>query len=487
VILAFAAGHGLARAGVVLDGLLAAEVLLGRGRPRRVAVAGTLVLTPVLLVAELWHSTQIEHLRHHPALASAAVLAALVLIAALTLAFRGRPAAFALCAVIALPFRFNIVAGGTGGILLPLYAVIAAGALGFVIWEDRGGRSREPRSAGLEALLALFVVLYSLQALYTPTASLAKAVEDVGFFLVPFTLLFVLVRRVPWDRALLVRCGLATVALALAFVAVGAVEYASRRLLFNTALNSNQRYFRINSLFYDPNILGRYLALTMLLVMTAMLWEHERRRVAVGACALAVLWLGLVATVSQSSMLALLAGLAVIAAARYSVRIAAIATAVVVLAGIAIAVTASGHLHLNLSDTAAANNATSDRASLVQKGFDLFKERPVAGFGSGSFSCEYLRHTGHGCASTAGITSDSHTIPITIAAEQGVIGLAVYVLLLVAAFRRLAGRDVRRDVARVAILAAFTALVVHTWAYADFLEDPITWTLLAVGGALALG
>jgi hypothetical protein len=37
----------------------------------------------------------------------------------------------------------------------------------------------------------------------------------------------------------------------------------------------------------------------------------------------------------------------------------------------------------------------------------------------------------------------------------------------------------------VALLAAFTALVVHTWVYADFLEDPVTWTLLAVGAVLA--
>ena len=37
-----------------------------------------------------------------------------------------------------------------------------------------------------------------------------------------------------------------------------------------------------------------------------------------------------------------------------------------------IAIAASGRLHLNLSDTAAANNATGGRASLVQKGVDLF-------------------------------------------------------------------------------------------------------------------
>jgi hypothetical protein len=37
----------------------------------------------------------------------------------------------------------------------------------------------------------------------------------------------------------------------------------------------------------------------------------------------------------------------------------------------------------------------------------------------------------------------------------------------------------------VAIAAAFIALLFHTLLYADFLEDPITWTLLAVGSALA--
>jgi O-antigen ligase len=225
--------------------------------------------------------------------------------------------------------------------------------------------------------------------------------------------------------------------------------------------------------------------MAMLFVMAALLWEQDRRRVLAGAGVLAVLWLGLVGSASQSSMLALLVGLAVIAAARFSVRASALATAVLVVVGVVIAIAASGRLHLNFSDISAANNATSNRASLVKQGFDLFTERPIAGFGSGSFSCEFLRHTGHTCAPAGRITSDSHTIPITVAAEQGVIGLAAYVLLLATSFWRLAGPGVRRNVARVAILAAFTALVVHTWVYADFLEDPITWTLLAVGTVLA--
>lgn len=87
--------------------------------------------------------------------------------------------------------------------------------------------------------------------------------------------------------------------------------------------------------------------------------------------------------------------------------------------------------------------------------------------------------------SPAGVTSDSHTTPITIAAEQGTIGLLAYVALLAAALLTLARGPLRNRPVRVAILAAFVALVVHSWAYADFLEDPITWTLLAVGTVLA--
>lgn len=39
--------------------------------------------------------------------------------------------------------------------------------------------------------------------------------------------------------------------------------------------------------------------------------------------------------------------------------------------------------------------------------------------------------------------------------------------------------------ARAAVLAAFTALLVHTLSYAGFIEDPITWVLLALGVSLA--
>jgi O-antigen ligase len=127
------------------------------------------------------------------------------------------------------------------------------------------------------------------------------------------------------------------------------------------------------------------------------------------------------------------------------------------------------------------SNATSGRTKLISGGLELFADRPLWGYGSGSFQTEYRRH---GDASAANAVAASHTIPITVAAEQGIIGLAVYVALLIAAFATLF-RGAGRSPPRIALLACFAALVLHTWAYADFLEDPITWTLLGIGVALA--
>jgi O-antigen ligase len=105
----------------------------------------------------------------------------------------------------------------------------------------------------------------------------------------------------------------------------------------------------------------------------------------------------------------------------------------------------------------------------------------VLGYGSGAFAREYRRRRK---TSSERAASASHTIPVTVAAEQGVPGLLLYLALLVAGFSVLL-RGARENVVRAAVAAAFAALVFHTLLYAAFLEDPITWTLLGIGLALA--
>jgi hypothetical protein len=63
--------------------------------------------------------------------------------------------------------------------------------------------------------------------------------------------------------------------------------------------------------------------------------------------------------------------------------------------------------------------------------------------------------------------------------------LLVYIALLLASFAALL-RGVRGDPVRAAVAAAFAGLVLHTWSYASFLEDPLTWALLGMGLALSL-
>lgn len=542
--------HGLGEAaeklGVIAAALLAAFAVLARGprtseRRRAAALLAALVLTPVLLVADVWHTSQLTHLRHHPAEAAGAILAGAILVAALALSIHRRPRALPLLAVFALPFRLPIAIGGsTSNLLIPLYLVVGAGALAYAIPRLRSPRAPRARAhacaraciesdplhggapdpahdgmggppgapttpgsrwsrlasvrglgsaggltsvRGLEWLLMAMLVLYALQASYS--ADFSRALQNAVFFYVPFALLFMLLRDVRWTPRLVLGCLGVAAALAVAFAGIGFVEYHRKTLFLNPkVLEADQygNYFRVNSLFFDPNIYGRFLAIVMVAVTAAVLWSQRRREVLIGAGLLAWLVAGLITSFSQSSIAALLLGMAVLAAYRWDAR----STAYVAISAVAIAavfvLAAPPSLHFGLNGSGgSASNATSGRTKLISGGLELFAESPLFGHGSGSFETEYKRH-GH--ASAANATSASHTIPVTIAAEQGLAGLAVYVALLIAAFAVLL-RGAGRSPPRIALVACFAALVLHTFTYADFLEDPATWILLAIGVALA--
>ncbi len=417
-----------------------------------------------------------------PGIVAAAAVGSLLAIGALAMLMRRRPDAFPLLAVLALPFRLPISAEGrTVNLLIPLYLVVAAATLVHLLPRLLSRSERRPE--GLEWLLLGAVALYALQALYS--TDLAKAAENVGFFYVPFALLFVLLRDVRWTRELLLACLGVAVVLAVVFAGIGFVEYARKSLFLNPKVvvaNQYDNYFRVNSLFFDPNIYGRFLALVMIAVTTVVLWSHNRRDVIAGGVVLAWLLGGLVTSFSQSSIAALLLGLAVLAAWRWEVRRTVYAAVALVAVALAIVLAAPASLHFGLKGSGgSASNATSGRTKLISGGLELFAKRPLEGYGSGSFQSEYQRNEE---ASVQNATSASHTIPVTVAAEQGIVGLGVYVALLIAAFVVLfAGAG--RSPPRIAIAACFAALVLHTWTYADFLEDPLTWTLLGIGVALA--
>jgi putative inorganic carbon (hco3(-)) transporter len=479
------------KAGIVVVAVLAAAALVvHHSRLRAAAILGAIVLSPALLLGEVWSTSRVVAIRHHPVEAVAAVAVALVIVAILAVAIRARPWLLALLAVVTLPFRVSVSAGGNSAdLLVPLYFVIAAGTVAFAVpaifGRDAALTEPVPRATmitWLKRLLALVIVLYALQALYSPTvgspSGFEKALQNMVFFYAPFAVLFCLLERIRWTPQLLRNCLLLLVAMGIVFSGIAFVEYATRSVLFNSKLvASNQlyTYFVVNSVFSDPNIFGRFLAVVMVLLAVLLLYDRSpHQQMAIGG-ALAVMWVALVLSLSRSSMAGLLVALALVAAVRWRLSRTLLVAGIVILIGAAAVAISPTTFGFNQSF----NGVSAGRGSVLSGGARLFADRPVAGFGSGSFEIEYHRHN-----RASGPLTASHTTPVTIAAEQGIIGELAYVALVVVALVALV-RGTRRDPARAAIAAAFVALLVHTMVYADFLEDPATWALLAVGVALA--
>jgi putative inorganic carbon (HCO3(-)) transporter len=471
-----------------------AYALVTRDRRRR---ALAMLAAPVLAVIAIGTLAETVDVPSIGTKVIAAGVAGAIGVVVLTWIVWRRPNAFALLAVAALPFRVPVSIGDSAAnLLLPLYGVIAAGILTYA-WkwlraEQTEDSEREPLVRWLQIAFAGVLGLYALQALYSD--DLEQALKNLCLFYVPFAVLFLLLLDTIWTRKLLTASFRVTVALALVFAAIGCVEFATGHLLITNEkvveANDLLPYFRVNSLFFDPNIFGRYLALTMLLLATVLLWTRRSREAGLIGAALVLLWLGLVFSLSQSSFAALLLGLAVLAALRWKPWpvVAAIAGAAVV--AVAVVALAPGLLNLETGKQDWWNRASSGRADLIAGGLRMVRDKPLIGFGSGAYA-DTFRAREH--VSSEKVAAASHTIPLTVTAEQGVIGLAAY-LALVAVSLALVFRGLRArlqpgwpgvaTIALAGIAAAYAALLLHTLVYAAYLEDPLVWVLLAIAAGL---
>ena len=478
---------------------LAAALLVRGRRPRAAMLVAGLVIALVLIVGEAWD--ELESLRERPAALAAATLAAVGVVVALALLLRRRPAALPLLLVAALPFRVPIGVGSEdANLLLPLYVVIGAGALAAAIsaYERGGDRERlEPRP--LLVALAAATVLYALQSAYS--GDIGFATRNVAFFLVPFAAMFVMLTDSDWTPRLLGLSLAVVVGEALLFAVVGIGQYVAGEIFWNPALelsNDFHFYFRVNSLFWDPNIYGRYLSLIAVIVAAVVLWAREPRRVGQGAVVLAVIAVGLLFGLSQTSFIALLVGVGVLCGLRYSATWAAVGLPVLLVVAFATVLVVGGTSEAEDSSA----EISSGRSTLVEGGFDLFKSRPLAGHGSASFSEAFIEQED----ANPNKTTISHNEAVTVAAEQGLLGLLAYaavvvtaIMALLAGMRRFApglgapadaigdpdAEPGARLVARIALAGAFAAMLVHTVGYGAFLTDPLTWAILAIGAALA--
>jgi len=445
-----------------------------------------------LITGQVADQDRFEELVSQPATLGLGLVLCGIALGATAATFQRVPAAFAIAAFAVLPLRLPIQIGDeTNFLLIPLYGVIAGGFLRgawlCAVRRDDELRTASAPTAGeslavryLSIALAASLVVYGLGVAWSDDPT--NAIRTVAFFLAPFASLLALLRDVRWHRKLVGQVLLVSALVALGFAALALIQFATRDLLLNQDLkdaNQLHLYFRVNSLFRDPNVLGRYLALVVVGLAAWMAWQRPVREVVVGVVVSAVLMAALFLTYSQTSFAALAAGLGVLVWLRFGMRgfagvagLGALALAVVVIAG--------GPARDETVDKGRTDLAevSSGRTDLIGGGIDLFKAAPIAGQGSGSFAVAYRRDIEEVRQPV------SHTEPITVAAEQGVLGLLPYLATLVFAGLLLFRTWPANNAARAGVAAAFFALFVHSVGYAGFAIDPATWALLALGLAL---
>src|SRR5436309_6797568 len=296
---------------------------------------------------------------------------------------------------------------------------------------------------------------------------------ELLFFLFPFSALVVAVTRSPFrswhPRAL----ASTLVGLAGVFSAVALFQRVTHGHLLAGDVeraNAYTTYFRVTSLFKDPSIFGRHVVIAIAVLLLPV-WLG-RIGFWAGAALIAFLWAGLFFSYSQSSFVALFAvavAIAYVLGGTALKRVLMVGAAVCVLAGAAfVAATA-------VNDSA--RQATSGRTRLARVTWVVFENHPLVGVGIGG-QPQASREEAKTHLSAK--RDRSHTTPLTVAAELGVIGLLIYVALLAGATRLLFLMTRVNRPLGLGAAAVFLTLLIHSLFYAGFFEDPIVWGGIAL-------
>jgi O-antigen ligase len=415
--------------------------------------------------------------------AGASVLGLLVLGGAAALLAR-HPGLVPVAVLLAAPFRppvefdtgsefiVSIADDGRLGRLLPLYFVLLAAVLALG-WRTLRGEPVRALPKAIAYPAAAFFAFALLSLLWAD--DLEAGTNLLAFFTLPFAALLGTVARADFPDFVPRTLAAAAIGLASLFALVGLWQAITRELFFyapNLAVsNNNSDYFRVTSLFGDPSLYGRHVVLGIGVALALLVTRRWRSWPLVGLVVL--MWAGLLFSYSQSSMAALLVVTLALAFAAGDRQVRRMVGLLALLAALG----AGAYVAVRVVQGDDINKITSDRTERVEDTARVIEERPVAGVGIGG-QPRASRELAGGDRPTP--TFVSHTTPLTVAAELGLIGLALYVWLLAGGVGLIARVRRRDEALGLALGASFLGLFVHALFYSGFLEDPITWLVLAV-------
>jgi putative inorganic carbon (HCO3(-)) transporter len=468
------AADELARAGAVVGAAGLGVLYLAPHRWARIAGLGAWALGAAMLLPYLAPDGR-ERLLLVGAVGGAALAVGL---AALFLRW---PWLAPMAALACVPARVPVDVGNeTANLLLPLYAVVAGAAVALA-WQLLRGDTRAHELGRIRWPLAGVVAWIGLSAIWTD--DVRDAAVSSGAFFLPFGLLTLVVARLPWSRRWLTALAVQLVAMALAFAVIGGYQWATRDVFWNPKVIVSNAYlelFRVNSVFWDPSIYGRFLVLAILALLVVALAGGPLRVLLSVTAAISAIWLGLLVSFSQSSFVALIVGVLVAAAFAWRRR-AVLVMGLAVAALLSVGFSAPGLRDVFLEERGAGvDRATSGRFDLVSNGLDVALDHPISGVGLGSFEQAYAERTG--LRGEEPKRAASHNAAVTVAAENGLPGLVLVAWLLVAALAAPLRRTSRSFAGRASLIVGLgvLAIAVHSMFYAAFFEDPMMWGLLGL-------
>lgn len=458
---------------------------------RRVTLLGSIAGTWFMLAASLIPRTDLDRATARPVVIAVAIVALVIATWIATLVVVRFPVVWLVVLALALPIRIPVTLGSQSANLLgPLYAVITVGVLALIV---RARRDRLPPlrlSYWIAAPLVLFVAFTLVSLVWT--SDLTEGTSKVVFFYIPFAILTVLVVAW-WDLVAdpLRPVAATTVAIAVATALLALFQFTTKTIWWNATLEQGNKYnsfFRTNGIFFDPNILGRFLVMAIFVSLAALAVTDDRVQMWIVTAAIVILGAGLIVTFSRSSALMLLVGLPILAVRFFGVKRTLITgVAALVLIG-APTLAASGRIRDQVSSISEVAKASEGRARLVKGGVELWKTAPVVGIGVGSFAQRYADTLPERTRRKTRVVI-SHTAPVTVLAELGVVGIGLLALLAGGVLVGI-GRRIRHDRANAltlaAILAALVGIFAHSTLYSAFFEDPYVWALMAIGAALVI-
>ncbi len=326
---------------------------------------------------------------------------------------------------------------------------------------------RSAESKRFFSVLVIFTIFFGLMAAFTSGATEPALSSWVSSLLVPLGAFFV--ARAYVTEGVGSRALLGSIALAGALVAIIGIAEAWRGFELAsfsgsaTTLDPNIGRIRVSGPYENSQVYGLVLALSFAAALGWLQLTTGRARL-IGVPLLGTLLLGLYYGYTRSSWAAVVLIFLVWLLLNVDLRVI-VRVALVVMAGLTIFV---GGKLLTANDVAfnerlSNRDTVESRLATYQKGMLLVAEAPIFGVGIGQYTAASDRSIHSPTVGGDPAATSSHSTPLNVLVEQGIVGLAALLWVLVAAFAllRKSATSPRKELRVVAVttVAATTGYV----------------------------